>query len=201
MLRCVVDDMPMGVLIFSHDAKLIYSNKEAGLFMERMSLPEEIPSFCRRIFDAWHLPQPFLNSKEIVLRRKPDGSANYWLFRFRVIPMPVELVSVYMSEESVVDRLNLDEVRRRYRLTRREVDVMRRMLRGLTIAHIARDLALKEQTVKEYLSNLYMKLEVRNKFGAMSLVLGSGEFYYNVTDSTDATYLERMKLSEGDEPV
>jgi DNA-binding CsgD family transcriptional regulator len=200
-LKAVVDDMPMGILLFSPDVEIMYSNKEANLFMKCMRLPEEIPSFCRRIFDSWYSPRPFLNSKEIVLRRKPQGSLNYWLFRLRVIEMPARYLSVYMNEESVIDRLNLDEVRNRYRLTRREVDVMRRMLRGMTIVHIAQDLALKEQTVKEYLSNIYIKLEVKSKFEAMSLILGSGEFYYDVIDSSSSIYLEQMKLFDVDKPV
>jgi DNA-binding CsgD family transcriptional regulator len=193
--------MPMGILLFSPYAKLMYFNKEADLFMKRMHLPEEIPAFCRRIFDSSHSALPSLTSKEIVLRRKPEGSLNYWLFRLRVIQMPVKYLSVYISEESVIDRLNLDEVRNRYRLTRREVDVMRCMLRGLTIVHIAQDLGLKEQTVKEYLSNIYMKLGVKNKFETMSLILGSGEFYYNVSDSSSSSYLEKMKLLDSDKAV
>jgi hypothetical protein len=94
--------MPMGILLFSPDAKIMYSNKEADLFMKRMHLPEEIPAFCWRIFDSWHSPRPFLPSKEIVLRRKPERSLNYWFFGLRVIQMPAKYLSVYMSEESVI---------------------------------------------------------------------------------------------------
>jgi hypothetical protein len=35
----------------------------------------------------------------------------------------------------------------------------------------------------------------------MSLILGSGEFYYDVIDSSSSIYLEQMKLFDVDKPV
>lgn len=193
-LKAAVDDMPTGMLLFSPDAEIIYFNNEADLFMQRMSLPEEVPSFCRLMFDPWRRSKPFLNGKEIILRKKPEGSLNYWLFRFRAFHVPLDFVGVYLTEESVTDRLNLDEVRRHYRLTRREVDVVRCMLRGLAIANIAQAMGLKEQTVREYLSNIYLKLEVSNKCEATSLILGSSEFYYSTNDQSTSSSVDQTSL-------
>jgi two-component system NarL family response regulator len=52
---------------------------------------------------------------------------------------------------------------RRYRLTLREVQVLRLLARGENNADIAQSLCVSEQTIKKELANLFDKLEVKNR--------------------------------------
>jgi DNA-binding NarL/FixJ family response regulator len=49
------------------------------------------------------------------------------------------------------------------RLTQRESDVLRIMAQGANNAEIARQLGLGEKTVRNYVSRLYRKLELKNR--------------------------------------
>ena len=51
-------------------------------------------------------------------------------------------------------------------LTPRELDVLRRLCRGMANKEIARDLELQEKTIKHYMTNILQKLQVRNRVEA-----------------------------------
>ncbi len=55
------------------------------------------------------------------------------------------------------------------RLTSREMQVLRGVARGLTNKEVARELGLREKTVKQYMSILMEKLKVRNRVEAAIL--------------------------------
>jgi DNA-binding NarL/FixJ family response regulator len=52
-------------------------------------------------------------------------------------------------------------------LTDREVTLVRALARGLSNKQISQELWITEQTVKFHLSNIYRKLDVHNRTGAM----------------------------------
>jgi DNA-binding CsgD family transcriptional regulator len=55
-------------------------------------------------------------------------------------------------------------------LTRREVDIVRLLVRGLDNASIARDLEISVYTVKDHLKSLYSKLSVNRRAAAVALL-------------------------------
>lgn len=56
-------------------------------------------------------------------------------------------------------------------LTDREQDVLRQVVRGLTKKEIARELELSQHTVDSHLRNIYQKLHVNNRAGAVAAAL------------------------------
>lgn len=59
-------------------------------------------------------------------------------------------------------------------LTPREMDVLKRLSRGLANKEIARDLGLQEVTVKLHVKTLYRKIGARNRTQAALLAQGAG---------------------------
>jgi ATP/maltotriose-dependent transcriptional regulator MalT len=59
-------------------------------------------------------------------------------------------------------------------LTRREHDVLRLMANGMTNREIAEALSLSEHTIKDHLSIIYKRLEVRNRAGAIARAHDAG---------------------------
>jgi DNA-binding NarL/FixJ family response regulator len=59
-------------------------------------------------------------------------------------------------------------------LTEREVGVLRLVARGLSNAEIARDLTIRETTVKTHVGNILMKLDVRDRAQAVVAAYESG---------------------------
>jgi DNA-binding CsgD family transcriptional regulator len=144
---------------------MIYCNKQAVSFLKRYKLPDEITSVSRRIFGAMRTSKlKELFPGEIYIYKNLEGSQSKWTFKFYICDFPKPLIGIFVMEELVSDKLKMNEIRQRFRLTRREVDILRRVIDGLKNAEIAENLDIAEQTVKDHLSNIYMKIGVGNRF-------------------------------------
>ncbi len=60
------------------------------------------------------------------------------------------------------------------RLTEREVDTMRRIAAGMSVAEAADDMVVSRETVKKHLANIYAKLGVHSKMQAAALLRERG---------------------------
>jgi len=168
--------MPVGVIVFDQKLAIIYCNKPAANFFNLYKPPEELTSISKRIFDAINASRlKDVCPGEIFLSRKLDGSPSNWTFRFHICENPKPLVSVFISEETVSTKLDLNKIRQRFRLTRRETDIIARAINGMKNTDIAEDLDISEQTVKDHLSNVYMKVGVENRFELVRTLINSPE--------------------------
>ncbi|RME54254.1 MAG: DNA-binding response regulator [Caldilineae bacterium] len=60
------------------------------------------------------------------------------------------------------------------RLTRREMDVMKALLRGYSNKEIARELVISERTVQTHLSNIFSKMDVNSRTEAVLVAMRDG---------------------------
>ncbi len=170
----VLEGMPVGAIVYNRRMDVIFVNRRAELFLRRHKAPDELKVISERIFSALESRRfEELFPGEIVLHKKFEESPSNWMFMFRVRKEPVPCISIFISEMSTSSALDLNAVRRQYRLTRRETDVVRRVVDGLKNLEIAEELNISEQTVKDHLSNVYMKMDVQNRLGLVSLILKS----------------------------
>jgi DNA-binding CsgD family transcriptional regulator len=165
IINFIFDTLPTGVLILNRKIDIVYSNKQASLFLSRFEIPEEIPSVSRRIFDALDRDKfQEVFPGEIIIIKKFEGSPSNWLFSFAIPVKSQPIIVIYIIEDKISTKLNVNEIRQQYRLTRREADIIRRLLDGLKNVEISKELEIIEQTVKDHLSNIYQKMGVENRF-------------------------------------
>lgn len=172
----ILTKMPAGVIVVDQQLNIVFSNRQAEFFFKRHKLPDEIMTICRRAFDAISLSKvQELFPGEIHLLMKLQGSPGNWTFRVHISEQKGPFVAVFIVEESLSNKIDLNKIRGDFKLTRRETDVLRRVMNGLRNIDIADDLEISEQTVKDHLSNVYMKLGVENRFTLVSFLLSLAE--------------------------
>ena len=165
IINFIFDTLPVGVIILNRKIDIIYKNKQASFFLSRFEVPEEIPSVGRRIFDALDREKfQELFPGEIIVTKKFGGSPSNWIFRFAIPLNSQPIIVLFILEDKISNKLNVNEIRQQYSLTRREADVLRRTLDGLKNIEISKDIGIVEQTVKDHLSNIYQKMGVENRF-------------------------------------
>lgn len=168
----VLNKCPIGLIIFDGKTNIVFHNKQAGSILSRFELPPEIPAINKRIFEA--INRGGLNEQfpgEIYLTKKFDGSSSNWIFRFYVNEKPDALVYVVITEETISNKIDMNEIRQKFRLTRRETDILRRVIDGRKNIEIAEEVDITEQTVKDHLSNIYMKIGVENRMALMRALM------------------------------
>jgi DNA-binding CsgD family transcriptional regulator len=166
--------MPSGAIVFNKNLDIVYSNNQAAYFLKHYELPPEITSVSSRIFQAiYHNTLQDQFAGEIYITKKMDGSSRVWNFRMFICEEPKPLVAVFIIEEPISNNIDMNKVRQQFRLTRRETDVLRRVVDGLQNIEIAEALKITEQTVKDHLSNVYMKTGFKNRVALLSALLSS----------------------------
>ena len=167
----ILDKCPMGLIIFNRK-NIFYSNKKANSFLGNFELPAEIITMNKRIYDAIDKGQlSELFPGEICFTKKFDDSPSNWIFRIYINEKPEPIIYLVILEETISDKLNMNKIRQQYRLTRKETDILRRVLNGLRNSVIAEDLEVSEQTIKDHLSSIYIKLGAENRLALMRLLI------------------------------
>jgi DNA-binding CsgD family transcriptional regulator len=174
--RQILDKFPIGVAVFDAGINVVYHNKKADLFLKSYQWPDEVPSVSRRIFDAISASRlAELFPGEIYIKKGLEGSSTDWTFKLEIFAGPDPLIFVYIIQDSVSMRLEINKLRLEFHLTRRESDVLRRVIDGLKNSEISEDLSISEQTVKDHLSNIYTKIGVENRFDLIRILINSPE--------------------------
>jgi DNA-binding CsgD family transcriptional regulator len=168
--------IPTGVIVFDQKMDIVYSNRRARYFLDARRLPDEITTLSKKIFEAiktFRLNELFPG--EVHLTKKFDGCPSNWRFSFLICESPNPLIVIFIAEEKISNKLEMNEIRRQYRLTRKETDILRRVIDGLKNTEIAEDVQIALQTVKDHLSNIYMKIGVENRVSLMRTLMYSLE--------------------------
>jgi len=178
MKNFILDKIPVGVVSFDRQLTVVFKNWAAEKFLRRHKLPPEVLSVAGRMFEAMANRQmDFFFPGEVLILKRFDGSGSNWTFRLDASENPGPAVCVFIIEETVSAKLDVNHIRRQYGLTRRESDVLRRVINGLKNRDIANDLEIGEQTVKDHLSNIYLKMGIKNRFAIVRFLLDSPELY------------------------
>jgi DNA-binding CsgD family transcriptional regulator len=177
ILKVLCDSMPVGVIVFNRKMEIVFHNRKAALFQKRYKIPDELVTVSGRIFEAIRtLRLKELFPGEVQIHKKIEGSPNSWTFAFVIYDGPDPHVGIFFIEEAISRKLDVGKIRQHFRITRRETDILRRLLDGLKNTEIAEELEMSEQTVKDHLSNIYMKIGVENRFALVRYLINKEEY-------------------------
>ena len=167
---------PVGLFVFNRRLDIVFSNKQASVFLLRYELPKEVYAISRRIFEAISLGRlEELFPGEIFFSKRFNGSPSNWIFKVYINEKSDPLIYLLITEEKMSNKINMNDIRRQFQLTRRETDILRRVVDGLKNAEIALDLDIAEQTIKDHLSNIYIKTGAENRMALMRNLLQISE--------------------------
>ncbi len=170
ILPFVLDESNESILVYNSRLEIIYQNKRAKQFLGGYELPEEIPSLLKRIFLAIALKNtPEMFPGQICFSR--EIGERLWIFRIIFCETPKPFVCIFFADKKVSSWLDLNALRQQYKLTRRETDVLRYLLDGIKNREISMELGVIEQTVKDYLSSIYSKIGVQDRFALLRHLL------------------------------
>ncbi len=170
----ILNKCPVGIMVFNRKMQVVYRNRRANSFLSRFEMPPEITAVNNRIFNEigkGTISELFPG--DIYLTRKLAGSTSNWVFRLYIYEKPYPLIYVVIMEETISNKLDMNEVRQKFRLTRRETDIVRRVIDGLRNIEIAEELGITEQTVKDHLSKIYKKIGVENRMALMRILMNT----------------------------
>ena len=173
-IEFIMNKCPVGLIIFNNKMDIVDRNRKAFIFLNRFELPEEITTISKRIFDAvekGNLGELFPG--EIYVTKKLDGSESNWIFRLYIQEKSNPLVYLLIFEETVSNKLDMNGIRQQFKLTRRETDILKRVIDGSKNTEIGVELEIAEQTVKDHLSNIYLKTATENRMALMRTLVYS----------------------------
>jgi len=173
-IEFIINKCPVGLIIFNRKMDIIDRNKKALMFLNRFELPEETISVTKRLFDATEKGKlSELFPGEVYITKKLDGSSSNWAFRLYIQEKSNPLVYLLIFEETVSNKLDMNGIRQQFTLTRRETDILKRVIDGSKNTEIAAELEIVEQTVKDHLSNIYLKTATENRMALMRTLVYS----------------------------
>lgn len=75
----------------------------------------------------------------------------------------------YLNEKSLLKDTDIHEISQKYSLSKRETEVIEKILQGHGNAQIAEELFLSEYTVKRHINNIFKKTGVKSRYELMML--------------------------------
>ncbi len=168
-----------GILIVDPTGSLTYANATALEYfpgLRRGKLSADVSDLCR---DLQKKPGAPAGPRESAACLVVDSVSGF-PFSLRAFPIaekrsrrPVSYIMVLI--EKIVDRhlaeLDFEGVGRRYGLSKREVEVLELISRGLSNLEIAGRLFISEYTVKDHIKRILSKMDLPSRSGIIASLL------------------------------
>ena len=175
-----------GLLLMSASMQLIYCdpcarqlwlllNKEVSGKMAHGVLPTDITNFCHEVIELLSVRRYAKDWEEFQLKRLIGTLTRPILLRGIGMPSdqgPSASILVIMEEVGRRHIDQIDEAQDRFAMTDREMNVIRRLVKGETNKEIGIGLGIVEQTVKEHIKNIMHKTKTTTRTGILMRVLG-----------------------------
>ena len=185
ILNLIEKDLSTGVMLMDRSMRLVYINPQAAELCRKFS------GFARNKNER-PVPRHLLETIGKMTMEIEHGAAGADIIpkqnviigcngvrisvcakfvRNGPIPGCDDCYMIYLSELKNGPTVDEDGIRRMFRLTPRELDVMRQVFNGLKNLEIAEKLFVSEITVKKHIQNIYAKVGVKNRTSLMNKIM------------------------------
>ena len=190
-----LDSFPIGILILDEQVHVRHTNRAAqdlliendglGLFGNKpifkdTRLVHKVFDYVRTSANGFRAKNPPPGTA-FTVKRKADRSplqglmtplwGNY--LRYEPHGSAEPLVILYLTDPEVPQETPVEHIQRLFGLTAAEAKVVERLVAGETVATIAAELDIKEDTVRGHLKSAYAKTGVKGQADLVRLVLSS----------------------------
>ena len=163
ILEFIQKKMPLGAIVFDEKMRVIYHNSTADKFLKRYGIAAELAAIAGKIFRERHATDKNTLSKAISFKATTKGMPVNLSIKYLYSDEPYPRVSIFISTKPCNSQLDVEEVIRRYDLTKKEAEILRQIVRGLKNAEIARELHMQVPAVRDHLRSIYKKCGVKSK--------------------------------------
>ena len=185
ILNIIENDLSTGFMLMNKSRQIVYINPKAtelcrkfighsGVGSDRSIPPGLLETLVTMTTEIEHGPAgaEIIPKQSVVIGRSGAKFSVYARFVCNgPIPGCGDHYMIYLSE--LENDLSVEEhdIRRMFRLTPREMDVIRQILNGLKNLEIAEKLFISEITVKKHIQNIYAKVGVKNRTSLMRKIM------------------------------
>ena len=163
ILEFIQNEMPLGVMVFDEKMRVIYQNSTADKYLKRYGIVPELNAVVGKMFRERHVADKKTLSKDISFNGTSKSLPVNLSIRYLYSEEPYPRISVFICTKSCNSQLNVEEVIKRYKLTKKEAEIFRQLVRGLKNTEIALVLNIQAQTVRDHLRAIYKKCGVKSK--------------------------------------
>ncbi len=169
----ILNSIEEQVVLFDHDKKMSWFNDSKDPFFS------EILRNCRGITSLFNndiritssLSEIFNEEREYSSFRYPfhsgDAIGVYNIHLKRVRDSFGDSIGYLMRAKEI---RSLDFLQDLYKVTRREIDVIKLLITGITYADISSELNITENTLKSHISNCYAKMGINNRVELVNII-------------------------------
>ncbi len=178
-----------GILLMTPSLQLIHMDRRAWELTGRIIregngavatgvLPDAVTDLCTEIVATLRVRTDAKDWEQVQVRRLAGDPQRPILLRGFGLPDRegnIQQARILILMEEIAQRKDSQrhEAMKRYRLTPREVVVIRYLAKGLTNKEIANLLEISEPTVKSHMRNIMEKTKTTTRTGILAEILGS----------------------------
>jgi DNA-binding CsgD family transcriptional regulator len=174
-----------GVLLFSGTGEVLFMNSEAEVLNRQIHgarfgpetqdvLPAEVLELCESLRKLLDSPENGMAEGRHELRRVTGDVKSPVLLRGFPLAAHSEkddaCLLIIMEKIGRERRIVSDQAKDQYRLTDREVEIVKYISEGWTNKEIARHLGISEHTVKEHVRHLLKKTKTTTRTGILAQI-------------------------------
>lgn len=184
LLEIIRSRQAPGIMILDHNHRLLYSNREIlDLIPEiladepngerRIAVPPEVIGLCEQLRQVPEAAAGQDYKLETTCALKVDGrqqvvSLRAFLINGHGCGNTPDYVMVLVEKVVASHEPNFAKVQQDFNLSRRELEVLRKICAGLSNGAIADQLFISEHTVKDHIKNIMRKMKVSSRNGIIA---------------------------------
>lgn len=161
-----------GILIFNMDCKLLYVNNEAlDVVPDPQNIPADIINLCNHI-KSNIAPSGLTIDHYAVLKNNSDQMYSVKAFLIgghnnNKYPTHIMVLIEKITEKRAID---FERARTTFKLTKREVELLRLICNGHTNREISEKLFISEYTVKDHIKKIMQKMNANSRNEIMAFL-------------------------------